>query len=77
MCSEAYRALAGVAQWIEGQLATQKVSGPIPSQGTCLGYGPRPQWGVCERQPIDVSITHRCLSPSLSPSLPLSLKVNK
>ena len=32
-------ALAGVAQWIEYQLANQKVARSIPSQGTCLGFG--------------------------------------
>ena len=36
-------ALAGVAQWSEHQPANQKVIGSIPSQGTCLGYGPGPQ----------------------------------
>ena len=50
-------ALAGVAQWIECQPANQRVSGSIPSQGTCLGCRPGPQWGACERQPyIDVSL---------------------
>ena len=37
------RALAGVAQWIECWPANQRVSGSIPSQGTCLGFGPGPQ----------------------------------
>ena len=36
-------ALAGVAQWIECGPANQRVTGPIPSQGTCLGCGPGPQ----------------------------------
>ena len=39
-------ALAGVAQWIEGWPANQRVAGSIPSQGTCLGCGPSPQLGV-------------------------------
>ena len=34
---------AGVAQWTEHQLANQRVTGSIPSQGTCLGCGPGPQ----------------------------------
>ena len=55
----------------------QKVAGLIPSQGTCLGCGPGPQVWVYERQPMDVSLTLLCFSPSLSPSLPLSLKLNK
>ena len=33
-------ALAGVAQWIEYQLANQRVTGLIPSQGTCLNCRP-------------------------------------
>ena len=33
-------ALAGVAQWIERWPANQKVTGSIPSWGTCLGCGP-------------------------------------
>ena len=35
--------LAGVAQWIEHQLANHRVAGSIPNQGTCLGCGPGPQ----------------------------------
>ena len=37
------KALAGVAQWIEGQPAKQRVANLIPGQGTCLGCGPGPQ----------------------------------
>ena len=36
-------ALAGVTQWIERQPANQRVTGLIPSQGTCLGVRPGPQ----------------------------------
>ena len=32
-------ALAGVAQWIEYRPVNQRVTGSIPSQGTCLGCG--------------------------------------
>ena len=55
---KAYRsALAGVAQWIEHWPANQRVTGSIPSQGTCLGCGPGPLCGVHEKQPhIDVSL---------------------
>ena len=66
--------LAGVAQWIEHWPENQRVAGSIPSQGTCLGCGPGPQLGASEKQLIDVT---RRFSPSLSPSLPLSLKINK
>ena len=37
--------LAGVAQWIECWPENQKAAGLIPSQGTCLGWGPVPSWG--------------------------------
>ena len=69
--------MLSVAQWIGCWPVDQKVAGCIPSQGTCLGCGPGPQVGVYERQLIDVSFVHRCFSPSLSPSLPLSLKISK
>ena len=39
--------------------------------------GSVPGWGAYERQPIDVSLLHLCFSPSLSLSLPLSLKINR
>ena len=61
-------ALAGVAQWIEHWPANQKVTGSIPSQGTCLGGRPGPQLGgVCKRQPVDVSLAYQCFCPSLPP----------
>ena len=50
--------LAGVAQWIERRPVSQKVTGSIPSQATCLGCGPGPQLGAYKRQPIDVFLTH-------------------
>ena len=69
--------MAGVAQWVERWPVNRKVTGSIPSQGTCLGYRPGPQLRASERQPIDVSLAHQCFSPSLSYSLPLSLKLVK
>ena len=39
--------------------------------------GSVPSRDLYERKPIDVSLSHRCFSPFLSPSLPLSLKINK
>ena len=48
---------AGVAQWIDCGPANQRVTGSIPSQGTCLGCRPGLQMGACERQPhMDVSL---------------------
>ena len=64
--------LAGVAQWVECQPANQRVTSSIPSQGTCIG--------VWAKSPVGCAweaTTHWCFSPSLSPSLPLSLKINK
>ena len=44
----AIHALADVAQETERWPAKQKVTGSIPSQGTCLGVRPGPQFGgVC------------------------------
>ena len=62
-------ALAGVAQWIEGQPANQRIAGSIPNQGTCLGCRLGPQLGPHERQPH--------IHVSLSPLLPLCLKISK
>ena len=68
---------AGVAQWIEHQPANPKVTSSISSQSTCLGCRPGPHLGhVRGNRPINVSLTHQCFSPSLSPSFPLS-KMNK
>ena len=49
-------ALTGVAQWVGCHPANRKVSISIPGQGTCLGCGPDPWLGLCERQTIDVSL---------------------
>ena len=56
-----YSALIGVAQLV--------------GCGPAKGKGSVPGWGTCETQLIDVSLSHRCFSPSLSPSLPLFLKI--
>ena len=62
-------ALGGMAQWSEYQPENQRVTGSIPSQGTCLGCGPDPQKGARERQPpIDVSLP-LFLLPFPSPKL--------
>ena len=60
-----------MAQWIELGSVNQRVTGSIPSQDTCLGSGPGRWWGAHERQP------HIDVSPPLSPSLLLSLEINK
>ena len=53
--------LTGVAQWVGCYLENWKVTDSIPSPGV--------------KQPMDVSFLHQCFFPSLSPSLPLSLKI--
>ena len=59
-------ALAGVAQWIELGPVDQRVAGSIPIQGACLGWGPGPQWGACEKQPhVDVSLSFSFLPAPL------------
>ena len=59
-----YIALAGVAQWIEGQPVNQRVAGLIPSKGRCLGCRPGPQSGALKKQPhIDVSLPLSFPSP--------------
>ena len=60
-------ALVGVAWWIEHEPVSQRVTGSIPSQGTCLSCRPGPQLGAGEAQPhIDVSLP---LFPLPFPSL--------
>ena len=48
-----------------------KVTGSIPGQDSCLGSGLGPQSESVQET------TDQCFSPSLSLSLPLSLKINK
>ena len=54
-------ALAGVSQRTECRSANQRVTGLIPSQGTCLGCGPVASGGTWE------ATTHWCFPSSLSP----------
>ena len=68
-------ALAGVAQWIERCPADWKGAGLITGQGTGLGFGLGPQLGLCEKQPISVSLAHRCFP--LYFSLPFHLPKKK
>ena len=63
-----------VSQWTERQPADQKVAGSIPSQG--LGCGPGPRLGGMQ-EATDRCVSGTLMFPSLSPSFPLSLKLNK
>ena len=63
------RALTGVAQWTEGlQSKGLPVRFPVRAHGL---QAKCPVGGTGE------ATTLRCFSPSLSPSLPLPLKINK
>ena len=59
--------LAGVAQWIERQPGTRGLANLIPGRARAWVVGQVPSEGVCERQPTDVSLVHRCFFPSLPP----------
>ena len=63
-----------MAQWT-GHHPTN--TGSSPGQSAFLGCRAGLQLRARERQPISVSHSHPCFSPSISPSLPLSLKINK
>ena len=54
-----------------------KVIGSIPGQGIYWGCRFGPSRDAYERQRIDVSVSCRCFFCSLSPSLSISLKINK
>ena len=51
-----YLALTGVDQWVGHCTTNWKVTGLLPSQGTCLDCRPGPQLGACKRQPVHVSL---------------------
>ena len=61
-------ALASVAQWIEYWPVNRKVAVSIPSQSTCLS---------CRSGNQSMYLSHIDVSLPPSPSLPLSLKINK
>ena len=45
----------------------------LPGQSTCLGCGPGPELGLCERQPTKVYLARGCFPLSF----PSPLKINK
>ena len=61
-------ALTCVAQLVGQCPAKQKVTGSIPVRAHAWVVGPVLSWGMYERQPVHVSLTHQCFS--------LSLKIN-
>ena len=69
-------ALAGVAQCIECQPANLKCCWFDSWSGRTSGLWARSLTGEYKRQP-SMCLAHRCFSTSPSPSLSLSLKINK
>ena len=63
--------------WLDIVLQTKRlpVQSPVPTHAWAAGLVPSHY--MYGRLPIDVSLSHRCFSPSISPSLPISLKVKK
>ena len=71
------RALAGWLKWWEHCSIHQNIAGSIPVRAHTQVVGLIPGRGVHRQQLIDVSLSHRCLSFSLSPQPSLSLKKKK
>ena len=63
--------LTGVAHLVGPHPGKWMIASLIPSQGTCLGCGFSPWSGHVQEA------TDTCFSPSLLPSLPISVKINK
>ena len=68
-----YLALAGVAR-LGITLYTESLHSSIPGQGTCLRCGFGPHSGHVQEATDRWFSSHRCFSPSVSPSHPLFLK---
>ena len=64
----------GVAQLVGSHSQSERSPVQFPVRAHARVAFSVPGQGSCKRQAIDVSLSHQCFSPSLSPSLPLSLK---
>ena len=69
--------LTSVAHFVGHHPTKRKVMGSIPDQGMCLGCRFSLKLGAYERKLSDVSLSHQCLFPFLSPSLPSLKKINE
>ena len=72
LCSTVQLALLS---WLAFILKSERSLVRFPVRAHSSLAGSVPIWGMFGSQPMDVSLSHRCFSPS--PSLPLSLKINK
>ena len=70
-------ALTSVTQLVERHPTRQKVSSLIPGQGTYAWVNGSVLAGACARGSQWMFLSHTNVSLPLSPSLPLSLKINK
>ena len=62
--------------WLESQPVNRKVMGFIAVRAHAWVAGSVQVRAAYERQPIHVSLSHPCFSPSLSPSLPSPLSMS-
>ena len=85
MLKNAYEALASVAQLVEASSHRPKGQEFNSQSGHVPGWWIQSQAGACTRGSrmvflshinvsLPLSLSHQCFSPSLSPSLPLTLK---
>ena len=72
LCSTVQLALLS---WLAFILKSERSPVRFPVRAHALLAGSVPIWGMFGSQPMDVSLSHQCFS--LSPSLPLSLKINE
>ena len=69
-------ALTGVA-WVGIVLQSKRSLVQFLVRAHAWAVGSVPSQGAYKRQPINVSFSHQCVSPSLYSSLPLSIKINE
>ena len=66
---EVCHALTGAVSGLGVILQAPGVTSSIPSQGTCQGCRPGPWSGLCQRHPINISLSHQCFYLSFLPPL--------
>ena len=77
-CERLYHlALPGVAQLVGHHPTKKKSSVQFQVRAHAWIVGLVPSRDTCVRQLMDVFLSYQCFCPSISPSLPLPLKINK